>query len=338
MDANSMYNNNFNFIRLLASFLVFYGHAYILLGMSINSVLDHVLAVHIFFIISGYLIAMSWEKEPSLRRFFIKRSLRIFPAFIIIILLSAFILGPIITSWNLYDYFTSLTLLIYIKNVLLHISYSLPGVFETNIYPLAVNGSIWTLPIEFLMYLLVPVFVGNRYKKYTALGLFSLFFWLTFTKELPFNTIIIYGSDLKQIAINGMYFWSGAIIYVWNIKNKFSFESFVIALLALLFLSQWREIYASCSVFLISFIVLSFGASASKILNIFNKVDYSYGIYIYAFPVQQTIIHYFPKISILNFLVFGFVVTLLLGALSWHLIEKPILKLKSLKRLNYDCQ
>lgn len=66
-------SNHFNFIRFFAAFLVFYGHAYVLLGAgTVNTVLNHELGVFIFFVISGYLISMSWDKAPSLKRFFIR--------------------------------------------------------------------------------------------------------------------------------------------------------------------------------------------------------------------------------------------------------------------------
>jgi len=124
--------NHFNFIRLFAAFLVFYGNTYALIGAgTAKTVLNHELGVFIFFAISGYLISMSWDKDPSLKQFFIRRSLRIFPALAVVTLISVFILGPAMTTWSLKEYFTSWYIILYLKNIFLYISYYLPGSLNT---------------------------------------------------------------------------------------------------------------------------------------------------------------------------------------------------------------
>lgn len=332
---NHQESNQFNFLRFFAAFLVFFGHGYVLLGSHSATVLSHGLGVYIFFAISGYLISMSWDKDPSLYRFFIRRSTRIFPALIVCILLSVIILGSILTTLSIKEYFQHDATLIYIKNIFLHVSYYLPGVFEHSPVPNAVNGSLWSLPVEFIMYILVAVIgslVAKSYIKYIVLTLFiSLLFltkyWALETKDV----FIFYGMDLKTIVYTGVYFWAGAFLYHFNFKKYFSFETFVISFLLLIFLFQWGNLYSWLSYFLIPFVVLSFGFSSSKYLDMFNKADYSYGFYIYAFPVQQTLVYLYPKLSIYFHLTIGFVITIILAALSWHFIEKPALKLKPKK-------
>lgn len=327
-------SNHFNFIRLFAAFLVFYGHAYVLKGAgAVNTALNHELGVFIFFAISGYLISMSWDKDPSLKRFFIRRSLRIFPALIVVTLICVFILGPIMTTWTLKEYFTSWYIILYLKNIFLYISHYLPGVFEHNPIPNAVNGSLWSLPVEFFMYILVALFgVVGFFKKYIALGLFIAF---AITTVLLINaspdTLVFYGVDLKQIPRTGVFFWAGATMFHWNIKKYFSFESFAITILLLLFIYQWGYVYSIISLFLIPFAVLSFGFSHSDILSLFNKFDYSYGFYIYAFPVQQSLVYLCPHLSMIYFLSLGFIITMILAALSWHYVEKPMMRFKPTK-------
>lgn len=328
--------NHFNFIRLFAAFLVFYGHAFVFMGTHTNTILGHGLGLFIFFTISGYLISMSWDLDPSLKRYFIKRSLRIFPALIVVILFSIFVLGPFMTTMSLKDYFDNPTLFRYFQNIFLYVSFYLPGVFENNHYPNAVNGSLWSLPVEFFMYILVAIFAqGKRYIKHISLGAFIIFAFLTiFWARVSPDPIVIYGSDLRQVAINGTFFWAGAVMYHWNIKRFFSFESFVIVLLILIFVYQWSYFYSIVSLVFIPFLVLSFGFSNSRYLSFFNKADYSYGFYIYAFPIQQSIIYLFPSISALWFLVSGFLVTMIFAALSWHIVEKPMMRLKPKKDCN----
>jgi len=322
--------NHFNFIRLFAAFLVFYGHAFVFMGNPIHIALNHEVGLFIFFSISGYLISMSWELDPSLKRYFIKRTLRIFPALIVVIVLSIVVLGPIMTTLSLKDYFSSPILLLYLKNIFLHISFYLPGVFEHNHVPNAVNGSLWSLPVEFFMYILVAVLHREKYYiKYIVLVAFLIFATVTVLwARVASEMVVVYGTDLRQVAIVGTFFWAGAVMYHWDIKRFFSFENFVIVLLFSIFVYQWGYFYSIVSLALIPFLVLSFGFSNSQYLSFFNKADYSYGFYIYAFPVQQSIIYLKPDISIMWYLISGFIITMFFASMSWHFVEQPMIRLK----------
>lgn len=156
--------NNFDALRLLAATVVVYGHAFpltktaqvVILGNSVES-----LAVKVFFVISGYLISESWLRDPQINRFLIRRALRIFPALIVVVLLSVLVLGPLATTLSIAGYFGNISVLMYLKNIFLYPVYYLPGVFQSNPYPIAVNGSLWSLPVEFSMYLLTPLLLLN---------------------------------------------------------------------------------------------------------------------------------------------------------------------------------
>ena len=93
----------------------------------------------------------------------LKRIFRIVPAMAVYCVIAACVIGPIITSIPLKEYFSHISFRNYFKNIVLYITYFLPGVFESNPYPNAVNGSIWSLPIEFMMYFFVPL-LGGGYK------------------------------------------------------------------------------------------------------------------------------------------------------------------------------
>ncbi len=328
--------NHFNFIRLFAAFLVFYGHSFVLSGKqaSLHTSLTHELGLFIFFSISGYLISMSWDLDPSLKRYFIKRALRIFPALFVVVVLSIFVLGPVFTTSPLKEYFASPFLSRYFENTFLHISYYLPGVFEHNHVPNAVNGSLWSLPVEFFMYILVAVFAqSKKHIKYVVLMTFIIFALVTviWARVTP-DMVVIYGTDLRQVFIVGTFFWAGATMYHWNIKRYFSFETFVIGLLFLTFIYQWHHLYAVMALGLVPFLVLSFGFSNAHFLSVFNKADYSYGFYIYAFPVQQSIIYLFPEIPLFWYLISGFIITMAFAIMSWHFVEKPMMRFKPKKK------
>ena len=115
------------------------------------------LAVGVFFVISGYLISGSWERRPQLPRYLTNRVLRIIPGLFLVVVVSAFVLGPLVTTLAAGDYFTDGGTYSYLRNAVLIPNYALPGVFAGNPFPGAVNGSLWTLPAEFACYLVVPV-------------------------------------------------------------------------------------------------------------------------------------------------------------------------------------
>lgn len=329
-----MIQNNLNAVRLLAASLVLYGHSFIFLNLSQPLFLSWLplggLGVFMFFTISGYLITESWDRDPNVYRFFARRALRIFPALIVCVLLSILVLGPLMTTWSLHDYFSSSHLLTYLRNIRLFIVYYLPGVFETNQVPNAVNGSLWSLPVEFLMYIVVAI-IGlmrsNRWLFFVlACGSAAMdFLQGSHSKEM----VVIYGTDLREVFICGTYFWVGALFYKFNLKRWFSLPIAVAAAVGLLCLESNIQVLQVAAQMLLPLIVLSFGFSHSPMLQRLTcSGDYSYGIYIYAFPIQQTVVYLWPNIGIYEYLAICFTATYALAVLSWHFIESRALSLK----------
>jgi len=326
--------NNFNVLRLIGASLVLYGHSFTFLGLPAPLFLSWLplgeLGVYIFFIISGYLITESFERDSQLLRFFARRALRIFPGLIVCILLSVLILGPVLTTLPLQDYFENQYTWKYLHNIALYIGYYLPGVFESNRVPNAVNGSLWSLPVEFLMYIVVATsgFLGGNRWVFAALALISVMitlFWALRTTEM----LVVYASDLRQAFICGTYFWAGAVFYKFDLKRFFSLSAVVIACVIILSLESWVEVLSVMAWVLLPTIVLAFGLSYSPMLNRLTRSgDYSYGIYIYAFPIQQTMVYLYPHMSLSSYLPLCFVLCGLCAILSWHLVEKPSLALK----------
>ena len=158
-DAVGQRINNFNIIRIVAAAMVIYGHMSSIMGVYKHTVYDQAvssLAVKILFVISGYLIMVSLINDDHFGRYMVRRCFRIFPGLIGVVLFSALIIGPIFTNLPLSEYFTSKITWNYLRNILLYPIYVLPGVFSDYTYPNAVNGSLWTLPIEFALYLVLP--------------------------------------------------------------------------------------------------------------------------------------------------------------------------------------
>lgn len=166
-------NNNFNLLRLIAAFAVLISHSYPLatgdgnaetLKKLIGITLGHI-SVDIFFITSGFLITASLLRSKSITDYILARLLRIYPALIASTILTAFILGPLVTSIKLPDYFSYATFTYIIKNSLLifGVQFELPGVFINVPWKNAVNGSLWTLPYELKMYFyLLVIFIAIK--------------------------------------------------------------------------------------------------------------------------------------------------------------------------------
>jgi len=295
------------------------------------------LGVYIFFAISGYLVAQSWESDPHSVRFLQRRALRIFPGLIACTVLSVVLLGALLTSLPLVDYFSHPSTRGYFSNIALYITFYLPGVFETNRFGNAVNGSLWSLPAEFSMYLALALFGLLRVPRAG---------WVAFTAGLMLLTrlwamqspdmLVFYRTDLRQVVSCGVYFWVGAVSYRYGLKRIFSTTNIFLAIIIWLCLSRWIEIFVMASWVFLPFLALAFGLATNSWLSRLANYDYSYGIYIYAFPIQQTITKLWPQMPLGLYLAITSSATLALAALSWHWIERPALRLKPTKRMSTD--
>ena len=329
--------NNLDFVRLVAAGMVLYGHSFALLGIKEPLFLSWLplgpLGVYIFFTISGYLVSESWDRDPHLARFFARRLLRIVPGLVVCIALSVLVLGPLMTTLALRDYFSSKYTWGYFQNILLHIVYYLPGVFEHNKIPNAVNGSIWSLPVEFLMYIVVA-----------TVGLVSKSRWLSLIlaigsaviclnwAQVSSEMLVVYNFDLRQAFICGTYFWVGACFYKFALRAHLSLTVGMLALFAMICLEPWTRALALATWVLLPVVVLTFGfAQSSTLSRLTRSGDYSYGIYIYAFPIQQTVAVLLPDLGIGTYILMCLLSSLILAILSWHLVERTALAFKPVR-------
>lgn len=329
-----MKSNNLNALRLIAAGLVLYGHSFVFLGLREPLFLSWlplgVLGVFVFFTISGYLVSQSWERDPHWLRFFSRRALRIFPGLMVCVLLSILVLGPLLSSLSIKDYFSHAATWGYLENIFLFITYYLPGVFEKNRVANAVNGSLWSLPAEFFMYCIVAVAGLISSKRWISMLLFVFFalmsyFWAHRTQDM----LVIYRTDVRQVFMCGTYFWAGAVFYKYRLDAYFNLTNTMAACILLLCLVPDIELLRTASWVFLPFVVLAFGFSNSPALTrLLGNSDLSYGIYIYAFPIQQAIVFLYPNIGLLSYLIVCFSLTSILAFLSWHLVESKALSFK----------
>jgi len=330
--------NNFDLIRLVLATTVFFVHISHLTRLPSFAFFDNFLnsgvAIDAFFVVSGFLIFMSYEKSSSLKSYFLKRINRIFPGYFCVILACAFLLF-FIANRSLSQYFSLAWFQYIIANLstLNFIQHSLPGVFTDNAIP-AVNGALWTIKIEVMFYFMVPLIalLLPKTKKFVLiLGLYFFAvcystFMNTMAKHLDSNIFYILERQLPgQLA----FFMSGALLfYYYPHFNRYAFVYLLLAIVGYII----SQIFGLYIIYPMSLAVIVVGiASIGKYLGNWGKFgDFSYGIYIWHFPVIQIFIHFelFDKMPYLT-LILLIITVLTLAYLSWHLIEKPFLSRKS---------
>ena len=329
-------SNGFDGLRLFAASIVIYGHAFVLTGHTVPGFLGNgvqAIGVKIFFVISGYLITRSWQSDPDLLHFWIKRLLRVMPGLIVLCLVTVFFLGPLTTSLPLSDYFGSGQTFRYFWNVALYPRFDLPGVFLDNIVPVDVNGSLWTLPIEILMYCGVPLFVG-RYRPSArfivpAVALSLLAASIYFIRIAPpRQEIAVWGSPLIQMLDIDYYFYAGASIAIFRL-DRFGHPLVAVALIVA---SHWiftgyasRELAMAVT---LPYLTISLGKTKTALLSRLEGYDFSYGVYLYGFPVQQTVVHFVGAQTALTNALISLPIAVLLGVISWFVVEKRALAFK----------
>jgi len=233
IQAAEIRNNNFDFLRLLAAFMVLYSHQYPLLGREspyIPRLADNwglsfgSLGVAIFFTISGYLVTQSWIHDPHIGRYLAKRLLRVWPGLAVVTLIAAFVVGPMVSSLTPHDYFHDSRTWNYLRALHLKIIFSLPGVFEENPFPNAVNGSLWTIRIEFRWYLYLLAFgmatyiIRPKWRRIIFLVSITVGFFYYFSFHHPQTR-----PDRSWGLDYGMYFCFGALMYLCRDKWKSSY-------------------------------------------------------------------------------------------------------------------
>lgn len=358
INSNSR-ENNFNLIRFLAAFAVLISHSFIAvkgyptadpLYDIVNNTMGG-LAVDIFFVISGFLVTRSLIIRESITKYIWARILRIYPALIIATLIIVFGIGLIFTNLSASKYLTDTSTYQYlVKNIftLAEPTDTLPGVFVDNNFPMYISGQLWTLTYEIAMYAilaLIGVFSLLIFKKIRSSNIkyfvilifiitFSVNFYYHLNKFTP-NTLSIslFDDSYHFYIIFFINFCSlfcyGSLLYIFRNKIKIPYF-FMIGFIILIVCSTANTyIYSILYLIFMPLFIIGLAYLPYKPLHLFNRAgDYSYGIYIYAFPVQQSIAALLPQISVFNMIWISFGCTLTLAIISWHLIEKRMLKFK----------
>ncbi|SHO56970.1 acyltransferase family protein [Vibrio quintilis] len=345
-------DNNFNLIRLIAASLVLFSHSFALTGHTepLSTTLKMTLgsiAVDIFFITSGFLITGSYQQRNNLRHFSAARFLRIYPALLVAISF-CILAGAILTPLRLPDYFSNgQTHEFIFRNLTLFsgAGFLLPGVFTELPFPFVVNASLWTLPYEVWMYVLLALLMlitsfiskclpsASVKRVFAVIGVLAVLIHII-DHFLPTAPAGPASSSAPPVVENFIrmfsMFFAGAALYLWRDKIYLSAIRLISGLMLLVVCAFWQAdvfFVLYCLVLPILLLLLAYVPQGN--IRRFNQSgDYSYGIYIYAFPVQQLIVTAIPGVSVPVMIGLSFVITLLLAMLSWHLIEKKALRMK----------
>jgi len=329
--------NNFDLLRLFAALLVFWFHALVFTGRPAPLLFSWVtpgpLGVYIFFLISGYLVSKSWESDPHPGRFLARRSLRIFPALVVLVVLTTLILGPALTTLPLTEYLHGSAFHRYFANIVLLPRYALPGVFEHQAVPNAVNGSLWSLPVEFTLYLLLLLLGIARAPRWVIAALAIAGCGATLQwSVVRDNLVVVYGMVLQDVVQYGVYFLIGICISRFRLERWLTVTSLCVGAVLMIAAEPWPTASRIVSWLAFPCVFLTFGLSTSMLARALARLgDYSYGVYIYAFPVQQSVNYLWPSLPMAIYVLSTLALTLALAAASWHVVEKHALRWKPRK-------
>ncbi len=334
MAAHNNRSRGFDYLRLGLSLAVVFWHSFFLLyGLSAMNSPARTLVVLIlpmFFALSGFLVSGSLSRISTIAEFLTLRAVRILPALAVEVTLSAIIIGAVFTTLPLGQYYTSGGFGAYFLNILGDIHFQLPGVFKTNPTGL-VNSSLWTIPYELECYLALTLLwlVGAIRRRTLLVALVIVFQLAVPLRDVMSGNYLHLDESLPgRVLVLGFLF--GVILFQFRERVILSRWLFLAAAVATVVLLHWTVtsyFVALPAAYMTAYVGLT---NPPKIPVIMDG-DYSYGIYLYAAPIQQAVIALFPAHRVWWF-VFAVAIlpVALFAAFSWHLIEEPILKRRKL--------
>jgi peptidoglycan/LPS O-acetylase OafA/YrhL len=296
-----------------------------------------------FFALGGFLVAASAERLP-LRQFLLNRGFRIFPAMIVEIALSACILGPLVSDLPLGGYLEDPNFPQYFLGMVGWVQFDLPGVFRHNPFPTVVNGSLWTVPQDLAAYaLLACLIAAGLVRRHVvlliavALLLVDALLQIEATAAMIATTPAVETGTLFLGTKLMASFFCGCAIYLlrYRLPCHPAIAGAILAALVMVSLLGDPGLARSSgfrllALPLLSYLVVILGHMRLPRISVLAKGDYSYGIYLYAFPLQQLVSLLLPGLQspLLHFSL-SMALTLTWAGLSWHWVEKPLLRYRS---------
>lgn len=330
VDQKTPHSNNFNLLRFVFASLVIVAHAPELRdGNRSNEILTRIfgtisfgdLAVDSFFLLSGFLIVKSWRSNPAPLSFLANRVLRIYPGFIVAILICAFVVGPSFAAPGYFQNFHWKEFSFAMARLSLK---GIPDVFPGT--PQAeLNSSVWTISYEFKCYLLV-----------LACGMTRLLDRRWLWPSLFFVSAVVHIANIVGIVHVPFYFYirflmaftAGGCFYLYRSHIPWRSSAAWICL-AVAIGCLFSKALAEPALCVFWAYALFYYASAGKALLGFNRLpDVSYGVYLYAWPINKMVLWWAPAMNLVPLIATVFVLSVIAGTASWYLVEGPFMRLK----------
>jgi peptidoglycan/LPS O-acetylase OafA/YrhL len=277
-----------------------------------------------FFALSGFLVAGSLERNRSLFVFLGLRAIRIVPALSVEVFLSALLLGPLLTKLPLSEYFTNFKFRIYFLNTLGIVHFQLPGVFTQNPIPNVVNGQLWTVPVEMKSYVVLAIMA--------LLGVVRNGRILVIVCVALLVALILYqhhemGVVDAELAGDVLVLCFLLGVAAYRFRRIIPYRRDLCVAAVLMYLAFIFVPYSNIFIAIpITYATIYLGLWNGRRIALIRSGDYSYGIYIYGFVIQQAIVGASPSLRHLYVaLPMMVVVVFCFAAFSWFVVEKPAL-------------
>lgn len=335
--------NNFDFLRLTLAVLVIYSHSYPLgTGSELNEPVRRLthgqltggaIAVDLFFVMSGFLIAASAERSSSVGSFLKKRFLRIYPAFIVCAIIAAACVLPASGgSFAAQGSVARIADFVW-STARLH-EFHYIGAFSSNPYPHAINGSTWSIPYEFWCYIGVALLLVAGALRRRSLILIAFILSLAISVAFVVRGWIFGGMILGRI-FGSPQLWArllplylaGVVFYLYREKIALRAWGAALALCALLAACfvPWGMslVFPLAGTYLVFCVAFS---SRFRMYSFGRFGDFSYGAYLYAYPVQQLLMRGFGhEVAPWRLFLLATPITLVAAVLSWYGVERYFL-------------
>lgn len=331
------HDNSFNAVRLLAACAVFISHSILMLPFGAHAEpLDGAtynlgqIAVNVFFFLSGLMLSRSYAFRPDPAAFAKARLLRIFPGLIVCGMVTAWIIGPLNTTLPIGDYFAQADTLLYPLSMPLLFNFAdLPGVFEFGIEQHAINTPLWTVKYELIAYL---SFAALAVLRLLPSGKVLIAVTLTLGIPLAFTTYTHLFDDVIIGSLLRFSFCFALGRLAWEYRDRLPLDPAAAGLGAIVSVPLlYTPMGAVASIVSVSYLAAVLGGIDFGRLGAFARsTDLSYGVYLYAWPIQQMLISRFASGPVQAALSCAAAAILTAGVawLSWTLVEKPALTLK----------
>jgi peptidoglycan/LPS O-acetylase OafA/YrhL len=305
-----------------------YGHDYAVKLLSGPGRALFCLIVPMFFALSGFLVCGSLSRRGSLTTFAVYRFLRLSPAFIAVVCLTALVLGPCFSYLALTDYFAQRQLRAYFLNLIGLLQLRLPGTFAENPEPSVVNLSIWTLVYEWECYVIIFLLAVFRFVNYRVLLalLIGVGCLILQAKFLYYGNAAYAWGNTAPVHTLPLFFFAGGLGFLWKERIVLKGSLAVISAAASYALLSFPDTQCLAPS-PVAYAALWVGLCSPRKIPVLMGGDFSYGLYLCAFPIQQAVVALSPGLRVWWFnvsvslpLSFGY------AAFSWYCIEQPVLR------------